>query len=103
MAVNPSCLLVQQQSLALDFYGSSSGGGDRSRMRCQHTRVICQRVLFDSFMPKETPQSPGKEGSPLISFLFLAGALLLRENRPAYCSWSHNVKKRSLELTIRMR
>jgi len=31
---------------------------DRSKMGCQHTRVICQRVLFDSFIaPKETPQS----------------------------------------------
>lgn len=87
-AVNPSCLLVQQQSLALDFYGSPSGGG---------TRVVSlsalQSDLQEGFIGKlraggETPSSPrNRKKSSNQQLVPVGRALLLMQHRPASSSW----------------
>lgn len=87
-AVNPSCLLLQQHSLALDIYSSSSGGGIGVVWAVSAPEWFAEGFLPDSFTRLEKLlQAPGTERNLLISSLLRARALVLREHRPAYGSW----------------
>lgn len=89
-AINLSCLLVQQQSLALDFYGSPSGGGTRVVSLCHKS---LQSDLQEGFIGKlhaggETPSRPrNRKKSSNQQFVPVGRALLLMQHRPASSSW----------------
>lgn len=87
-AVNPSCLLVQQQSLALDFYGSPSGGGTGVVSLSAHHSDLQEGFIGKLQAPGETPPSPrSRTKSSNQQFVPVGRALLLMQHRPAYSLW----------------
>lgn len=87
-AVNPSCLLVQQQSLALDFYGSPSGGGTGVVSLSAHQSDLQEDFIGKLHAPGETPPSPrNRKKSSNQQFVPVGRALLLMQHRPACSSW----------------
>lgn len=87
-AVNPSCLLVQQQSLALDFYGSPSGGGTGVVSLSAHQSDLQEGFTGKLHAPGETPPSPRKrKRSSNQQFVPVGRALPLTQHRPACSSW----------------
>lgn len=87
-AVNPSCLLVQQQSLALDFYGSPSGGETGVVSLSAHQNDLQEGFIGKLHALGETPPSPrNRKKSSNQQFVPVGRALLLTQHRPACSSW----------------
>lgn len=87
-AVNPSCLLVQQQSLALDFYGSPSGGGTGMVSLSAHQNDLQEGFIGKLHAPGETPSSlRNRKKSSNQQFVPVGRALPLTRHRPACSSW----------------